>query len=296
MGNIAVGDERGKEETIPPTRGAVFSETNTEMEFIFVKGGCYEMGDTFHGKEGKAPSYHPIYLEDYVPATYDEPAHEVCVSDFYLGKHEVTNRQYRRFALETGGHLPEWDEKESPYNIYTGGNEHYAIMGDALTADDHPVVGISWHDAVAFTEWLSGKTGRTFQLPTEGQWEFAARGGGKKEKWAGTNDLSLLSKYAWFALNANGKTQAVGKKLPNGLGFYDMSGNVWEWCQDWYGDRYYGSSPRNNPQGPPAGTMRVLRGGSWIGIPATVRTTNREWGYPSSRTSVYGFRVAMPAR
>jgi len=305
VGSAAMGDEggdkqvaRGKEQvkTIPPAKGAVFTEAATEMEFVFVKGGCYQMGNTFESGAGKALPYHPIYFEDYVPAEDGEPLHEVCVSDFYLGKHEVTNRQYRQFTLETGSHLPEWNESESTYNIYTGGNDHYASMGDALMADDHPVVGVSWHDAAAFTEWLSQKTGRTFRLPTEAQWEFAARSGGKKEKWAGTNDLSSLQKYAWFADNANGKTRAVGQKLPNGLGLYDMSGNVWEWCQDWYKDHYYGNSPRKDPPGPPVGTTRVLRGGSWISIPATVRAANRDWGYPYSRTSIYGFRVAMPAR
>lgn len=292
--NNQVKHEKGK--AIPGIREPAFTETNTEMEFIFVKGGCYPMGNTFEGKDGKALPYHPLYLEDYTPETYDERVHEVCMSDFYLGKYEVTNRQYRQFLLDTGSHLPEWEEPESSHNIYTGGNDYYAAMGNALTADDHPVVGISWYDAVAFTDWLSKKTGRTFRLPTEAQWEFAARSGGKVEKWAGTNDLPSLPKHAWFADNANGKTRAVGQKLPNGLGFYDMSGNVWEWCQDWYDVHYYGGSPRHDPQGPPVGTARVLRGGSWISIPATVRTANRDWGYPLSRTSIYGFRVAMSAR
>lgn len=302
-GSIALGNEearkqepKGKGKAVPESKVAVFTETNTGMEFIFVKGGCYPMGNTFEGIEGKTSPYHPRYLEDYTPETHDERVHEVCVRDFYLGKCEVTNGQYRRFVLETGSHLPEWEEPESNHNIYTGGSDYYAAMGNALTADDHPVVGISWHDAAAFTNWLSEKTGRSFRLPTEAQWEFAARSGGKVEKWAGTNDLSSLPKHAWLADNANGKTRAVGQKLPNGLGLYDMSGNVWEWCQDWYDDHYYRNSPRNDPQGPPVGTTRVLRGGSWISIPATVRAANRDWGYPESRTSIYGFRVAMPVK
>jgi formylglycine-generating enzyme len=301
-GSSATGDEgknyqekreKGKTAVI---RDPAFTEIATEMEFIFVKGGCYQMGNTFEGIKGRMPPYGPIYLEDYAPAIDDEPLHQVCISDFYLGKYEVTNRQYQRFVLDTGSHRPEWEEHESNYSIYTGGSGYYAIMGEALTADDHPVVGISWHDAVAFTDWLSRKSGRTFQLPTEAQWEFAARDGGKDRQWAGTNDLSSLHKYAWYADNAKGTTRTGGQKLPNGLGFYDMSGNVWEWCQDWYDDHYYRSSPRNNPQGPAVGTTRVLRGGSWISIPETVRTANRDWGYPASRASIYGFRVAMSAR
>ena len=302
-GSVSMGDEggnnqmeRGKVETLPVTRETTFTETNTEMEFIFVKGGCFQMGNTFDGRDGKWPPYHPTSIEDFAPAIYEQPVHEVCVSDFYLGKYEVTNRQYRQFSLETGSHLPEWDENESSSSVYTGGDEHYAFMGDALTAGNHPVVGISWHDAVAFTKWLSNKTGRTFRLPTEAQWEFAARSGGKNEQWAGTSDLSTLSKYAWFGYNAEEKTRAVGQKLPNDLGFHDMSGNVWEWCHDWYDDHYYSSSPRHDPQGPAVGTTRVLRGGSWISIPATARAANRDWSYPSSKTSIYGFRVAMPAR
>jgi formylglycine-generating enzyme required for sulfatase activity len=301
-GSVALGDEgrnkqgmREKVKASPALGEQTFTETNTEMEFIFVKGGCYQMGNTFASKEGKGLPYHPIRVEDYTPAVYDEQVHEVCISDFYLGKYEVTNRQYRQFTLEAGGHLPEWSEQESADNIYTGGNEHYTFMGDALTADDHPVVGVSWYDAVAFTDWLSRKTGRAFRLPTEGQWEFAARSGGKNEIWSGTNDLSSLYNYAWLVDNANGKTRAVGQKLPNSLGFHDMSGNVWEWCQDWYDDRYYGSSRRQDPWGPKIGTARVLRGGSWIGTPTTARTASRDWGYPASRTSIYGFRVAMPA-
>ncbi len=127
-GGVATGDEgenkqavRGKEQvrTSPATRGADFTETFTEMEFILVKGGCYQMGDIFESRGNKGFPYRPLQVEDYMPVNDEEPLHEVCVSDFYLGKYEVTNRQYRRFVLETGSNLPEWEERESKYNIYT---------------------------------------------------------------------------------------------------------------------------------------------------------------------------------
>ena len=119
-----------------------------------------------------------------------------------------------------------------------------------------------------------------------------SKGGGKNEKWAGTSNESELGDYAWYDKNSGSKTHPVGQKKPNGLGLYDMSGNVWEWVNDWYGDKYYGESPKNNPKGPNSRSNRVLRGGNWSGDARYVRASLRNFNTPVIRRGILGFRVA----
>ncbi len=213
------------------------------------------------------------------------------VSDFYLAKTEVTNAQYLAFANATQSHFPEWMEEGSPYNIYTGSDDYYKALGDALTEPTHPVVGVSWEDAVAYCEWLSQETGYTYRLPTEAEWEFAARGGnpekGQGYVYAGSNEVDEVG---WYSQNSDKRTHPVGQKATNGLLLYDMSGNVWEWCQDWYAA--YPSSPQTNPQGPENGVYRVLRGGSWSSVATYLRVSRRFSSDPSSRNYDVGFRPA----
>jgi formylglycine-generating enzyme required for sulfatase activity len=230
-----------------------YKDSVAGMEFIFVKGGCYEMGDTFG--DG-------LYKE--------KPVHEVCVSDFYLGKYEVTQGQWKKVM---------------------GSNP--SIL---KSSDDHPVENVNWNDVQEFIRRLNQTSGKNYRLPAEAEWEYAARSGGKKEKWAGTSNESELGEYAWYTANSGSQTHPVGQKKPNGLGFYDMSGNVWEWVNDWYDENYYKTSPKNNPRGPDRGSERVLHGGSWRGSPGTVRAAFRFRGNPASRDEGIGFRLGIPGQ
>lgn len=221
------------------------------IEMAYVKGGCFQMGDTF-GNGGKD----------------EKPVHEVCVSDFNIGKYEVTQAQW------------------------------VSIMGknpSTFTGDRRPVEQVSWDEIQEFIGKLSAVSGYAYRLPTEAEWEYAARSGGKREKWAGVSDESRLADFAWYYADSDKKTHAVGLKKPNGLGIYDMSGNVWEWVQDRYGDVYYEESPRDNPQGPTSGSTRVLRGGGWFCSAGDDRAAIRSGSSPSSRYSYLGFRLVLPA-
>jgi formylglycine-generating enzyme required for sulfatase activity len=220
----------------------------TGMEFVYVDSGCYQMGDTFGDDKSD-----------------EKPVHEVCVDDFYIGKYEVTQGQWK------------------------------AIMGDNPSkfddcGDNCPVEKVSWNDAQAFIQKLNQQTGKNYRLPTEAEWEYAARSGGKNEKYSGGNDLDSV---AWYDSNSGKKTHPVGTKQPNGLGIYDMSGNVWEWVNDWYGS--YSSGSQNNPKGASSGSLRVQRGGSWDSVVAWgVRASNRFSYTPDLRFFGIGFRLAGP--
>lgn len=143
-----------------------------------------------------------------------------------------------------------------------------------------------------YTKWISKKTGMNFRLPTEAEWEYAARSGGKIEKYAGTSNDSELGKYAWYYENSGNKTHPVKQKRPNSLGLYDMTGNVWEWVSDWYDENYYKNSPKDNPKGSSTRTLSVLRGGSWLILGRYSRTAYRDGFYPVIRVNSFGFRLA----
>jgi formylglycine-generating enzyme len=241
-------------EVVATAAGAMLKDSVTGMEFVFVKGGCYQMGDTFGYGRGD-----------------DKPVHEVCVDDFYMGKYEVTQG--------------EWKE------IMENNPSGFRNCGDRC-----PVESVSWNDAQGFISRLNQKTQKKFRLPTEAEWEYAARSGGKKEKWSGTSSQSELGEYAWVAWGSEQRTHPVGEKRPNGLGLYDMTGNVREWCADWYGEDYYQNSPKDNPLGPANRKYRVFRGGSWIDDPAYTRAQFRYWLDPATRSGVTGFRLVLPAR
>lgn len=201
----------------------------------------------------------------------EKPVHRVCLSTFEIGKFEVTQAQWA---------------------LIMGFNPSYFGRGGRL-----PVEHVSWHDVQDFIQRLNAVSGQQYRLPTEAQWEYAARSGGKPEKYAGGNDLKQLG---WYEANSNGKTHEAGGKLPNGLGIYDMSGNVWEWCSDWY-DRYSEGASRD-PIGPASGAVRigrasgavrVVRGGAFGGPAEFCRSAARDGILPSYRDLSLGFRLVL---
>jgi len=186
----------------------------------------------------------------------EKPAHSVTVKGFWISKYEVTQAEYSRVM---------------------GTNPSY------FKCDDCPVEKVSWKDAVEYTRRVGGR------LPTEAEWEYAARGGNKSHgyKYSGSNNLDEVG---WYDNNSGSKTHPVGQKRPNELGLYDMSGNVWEWCEDWYNADYYKNSSQIDPQGPSSGTFRVLRGGSRDNVDYRCRLTIRDGYNPDARNYYIGFR------
>jgi formylglycine-generating enzyme required for sulfatase activity len=252
-----------------------------KRDMVQVKGGTFTMG-CLDGRDGDCDSW-------------GKPTHQVTLSDYAIGKTEVTVAQYMAFVNETKTHYPEWLEPGGEYNIKTGSNDYYkSQLGKSLQNPDCPIVGISWNDATAFCAWLSGRTGIAYRLPTEAEWEFAARGGnaGKGFLYAGSNEIDEV---AWYYDNSGEKTHPVARKKPNELGLYDMSGNVWEWCGDWYGDYTETDKPVLNPRGPEEGIYRVIRGGSWDDDARYCRASYRFFNEPVIRNLYLGFRLAAAA-
>ncbi len=221
-----------------------------------------------------------------------EDARKINISEFYLGKYPVTVKEYLTFVKATGNHYPDWMEEGSDYNIHTGTDDYYKKMENALTHDQHPIVGVNWHNAVAYCEWLSQETGQSFQLPSETQWEYAARGGKYSQgfKYAGGNQLKEVG---WYGQNSHGETKPVGLKQPNELGLYDMSGNVWEWCADHWHDNYK-DAPQDGSAWEEGGDkdLRVLRGGSWNFDDINCRVSFRNGLGAVYRNLDFGFRVS----
>ena len=224
----------------------VFTAHGVAFKMIRVDGGTFKMGAT------------PEQGDD--AYDWEKPVHDVTLSSYYIAETQVTQELWQ------------------------------AVMGSdpsCFTGNQLPVEGVSWHDCQEFIKKLNQLTGKTFRLPTEAEWEYAARGGNKSRgyKYAGSNTLDDV---AWYTVNCYDKgefhpdygTNPVKQKQANELGLYDMSGNVREWCQDWYNSEYYSSSPQTNPAGPSDGVYRVLRGGSWNGVAGGCRVSYRDGGNP----------------
>jgi formylglycine-generating enzyme required for sulfatase activity len=228
-----------------------FSVNGVSFEMIEVTGGTFIMGAT--QEQGSDAQ------------DYERPAHTVTLSTYYIGKFEVTQGLWRAVM---------------------GSNPSYFGGGDNL-----PVECVSWNDCQSFIKQLNSLTGKRFSLPTEAQWEYAARGGGKSKqyKYSGSSSIDYVS---WYDGNSGSKTHDVGTKSPNELGIFDMSGNVVEWCNDWYGA--YSSASQTNPVGPSSGSYRVLRGGSWYGDGARgCRVSTRHNTYPDYNFNFSGLRLAL---
>jgi len=232
---------------VEPGAGEVWTEPKTGMAFVRVPKGTFTMG-CGGAWAGECD-------------TDEKPAHQVAVKGFWMAKTEVTQAHWQRVM---GSNPSQFKD-----------------------CDDCPVEQVSWDDAQAFIARLDPDGGQGLRLPTEAEWEYACRSGGKDETYCGGSDLDRL---AWYDKNSGNKTHPVAGKAANGLGLYDMSGNVWEWCQDWYAG--YPANAVENPAGPETGQGRVARGGGWIGLAWYCRSARRDRWEPADRYDWLGFRLA----
>ena len=263
--------------------GGVLPENNP-YHMVLVKGGTFTMGCTSE-KETDC-------------IDWEKPAHQVSLRDFYLGKYEVTLQEFKAFIDATNFRTDA--DKEGKSDIWNGStwetkkgvNWRCDVAGNLRPSSDynHPVIHVSWNDAVAYCNWLAQTTGKKYRLPTEAEWEYAARGGSlsRNYKYSGSNNLEEV---AWYKANSGSKTHAVGLKKANELGLYDLSGNVWEWCQDWFAA--YSSNAQTNPTGAESGSYRVYRGGSWILSERASSVFYRNLVSPTYRYDNLGFRLAL---
>ncbi|MBN2442696.1 MAG: SUMF1/EgtB/PvdO family nonheme iron enzyme [Spirochaetales bacterium] len=248
----------------------IVEDDENPENMVLVKAGSFEMGSN-DGEDGEKP-VHTIRITE----------------DFWIGKYEVTFTAYDAFCTATGTEKP--DDRG-----WGRGNR--------------PVIYVSWEDAVLYCNWKSKKEGLApcytgggkkitcdfskngYRLPTEAEWEYAARGGNKSKGYvyAGSN---IAEEVSWFDSTSDNKTRTVGTKIPNELGLYDMSGNVVEWCWDWYAKGYYKISPVSDPTGPEKGVARVFRGGCWFDVAGYVRFAYRGYNVPGGRGRGIGFRLA----
>ena len=232
-----------------------------QIEMIYVEGGLFTMGATLQ-QGGENPD--------------EMPVHEVRLDSYYIAKVPVTQELWEKVMGEKSN--------GSFWNKILGNNDD--------STKNHPINNVSWYDCITFINCLNAMTGKEFKLPTEAEWEFAAKGGAKGRyngyKYSGGNNLNNV---AWTSENSGGSTHEVGQKQPNELGIYDMSGNVWEWCSDWYAP--YPDNPVVNPHGPEDGDMKVCRGGCWDTKGSNCRISRRKANHPELRNSCVGFRLVL---
>lgn len=257
-------------------------------DFVYVPAGAFKMGDN---------------LGDGM--TRERPVHVVDVDAFYIGKFEVTNGQWKKFRDDPGYDDPTfWPNRyvtprdQIPY--WTQANNH---GGGTPGTDDYPLLGVNWDAATAYCNWLSARTGKKYRLPTEAEWEKAARGTDQRRyPWGATIDRAYANfvgaqafdtvlPVGYYDGSVRGDLQTRSNASPYGA--FDMAGNVMEWCQDWYSRDYYAVSPKKNPKGPETGAYRVLRGGSFFVEAHDLRTYARSPAWPSFQGyRMVGFRAA----
>lgn len=265
--------------------------------FIFISAailltGCEKKENEFmHYPPAKSPYPDMVLIpagefimgSDNKDAKNDEsPPHNVYVDAFYIDRYEITNSQYRRFILETGHASPHVDQEWAV---------EYNWNGTSFPASkaDHPVVLVSWNDASQYARWC-GK-----RLPTEAEWEKAARGGLVGMQYPLGNNIKFDHASYDKGYFREKKIYRIGSFKSNNYGLHDMSGNVWEWCQDWYAEDYYKNAPYKNPTGPPEGIYHVFRGGSWVSQEYFLRCSQRGKNASEYKSHTIGFRCAVSA-
>ncbi len=254
----------GAAERKPKPDGRIEVKFNTlGMKFVKVPAGGLAMGKLCRQEDPDA--YQKCQQEGRDDET---PAHLVTVGAFWMGQYEVTQAQWSAIMQNNPSYFDDGKLRESSLNF--------------------PVENVSWEEVQEFLKRLSHREGKQYRLPTEAEWEYACKSGGKDEKYCGGNDADAV---AWHADNSGKRTHRVGTKRPNGLGIYDMSGNVWEWVSDWYDANYYSVGPGYNPRGPADGVCKVNRGGSFDYGREFARTAARGGFNPSYRRKDLGFRV-----
>ena len=249
-----------------PKTGQTFTFNGISFKMVYVQGGTFTMGCTTE-QGGDCEGY-------------EKPTHSVTLSDFLIGETEVTQALWEAVMGTT---VREQRDKANP---------SWSMKGEGAS---YPMYYVSWSETVEFCNKLNERlrsqlpSGYRFTLPTEAQWEYAARGGNKSQhyKYAGSN---TVNEVAWYKGNSSSATHPVKGKQANELGLYDMSGNVWEWCSDWYGS--YSNSAQTSPKGPSSGSYRVLRGGGWNGYSGFCRVSCRSNAI-GFRDDYYGFRLAL---
>ena len=252
-----------KSDTSPQPQDFVETTLGLNMKMVYVEGGEFLMGAT--SEQGSDAE------------SNENPVRRVRLDTYYIGECEVTQEQW---AKVMGTSIQQRASKE--------------VLTTCGVGPDYPMYYVSWEEAQVFCQELSRMTGRTYCLPTEAQWEYAARGGKKADgtKYSGSWSIDAV---AWYNDNSGSRTHPVKTKRANGLGLYDMSGNVWEWCSDWYSSSY-NAKDTNNPTGPSTGSKRVLRGGSWGKIARICRVSYRDNTSPDARNAFFegfGFRVVV---
>jgi formylglycine-generating enzyme len=306
-----------------PKKLAVDLGGGVKMKMVLIPAGEFMMGNGESAKKATAFSSKISGNKEKIYFTDEYPQHHVYITKpFYLGIYTVTRGQFRQFVKDTGYKTDaEKNEERKKAAASSPDPKHEGDMYNPKCSwrnagfeqtDEHPVVDVDWDDAEAFCKWLSRKEGKTYRLPTEAEWEYACRAGTTTRYYSGDNpeslakvgnvaDAAFKAKYSYMAaIKANDGyvfTSPVGKFKPNAFGLYDMHGNVYQMCADWYSAKYYAESPAYDPTGPdgpgPANT-HVLRGSCWTFGPITARSANRYWGSLGFNcwAGWTGFRVA----
>jgi formylglycine-generating enzyme required for sulfatase activity len=298
-------------------------ENSLGMKFVLVPAGEFLMGSA-EPPESLSGDYPGYELRRFLELSDEAPVHRVRITQaFYLGQHEVTVAQFRRFLAASGyvpesiadgtggyGYNPDYDPAKTVRgDAFEGRGPQYSWRNPGFAqGDDHPVVNVTWNDAFALAHWLSRSEGVRYRLPTEAEWEYACRAGTRTRYPHGdipaglaavANTFDADSAANWprwqsFALAArdgHAFTAPVGHFAPNAFGLHDMLGNVWEWVSDWHDDDYYRNSPPDDPPGPVTGNVRVRRGGSWHTWSLYARCAYRNWNSPQTRYPLVGMRL-----